>query len=851
MGTVVELRPARSTDEELDAAALLELGLASGRRQNRMRDAERYLRLAVAEARRAHETDVEVRAGNGLAYVLAAQGRTDDALDALGAALTHARGGALARLHLQHALVLQRAGRHEEALRPLRRGLAAFRRLGDAGGEAELRNNRGVLLTYLGRHTQATAEFERAERLHLSRGHAVLAAETRHNLGFVALRRGDLPTALARYEEAADALAALGVVRPAAMLDHAEALVAARLLPEARAVVGRALTSLAARGLDADLAEAHLLASTAARLDGDAAGAASSADAAHVAFTAQHRPGWAALAGHARLLAAEANGDRVAAAAMAPSVVEALASAGWRQATLDARLTAARLALGHGAADLARQQLEEARGLRRHGPAELRARAWHAEALVRLADGDTRGADAACRAGLTLLARHQATLGANELRVHAASASTQLAEIGLGLALRSRRAPRVLAWAERWRAGALRARPLRPPADPVLAGHLAELRSVAGRLEEAGFAATPAAGALHRREAELEHAIRQRSWQAPAVARRREAGHPPSADELATALGNRALAELVEHGDELWAVTLVEGRTRLHRLGPAAEVAAEIEALCFALRRLTRANGPAASRRAAAASARFAANRLDRLLFDPVAAALRDRSVVLVPTGGMHVVPWSTLPSFRGRPLSVAPSAELWLRTATRRAAPPGEGKVLVAGPGLASAEAEIEELAGDYPGATVLEGATATASNVAAALDGAGLAHVAAHGTFRSDNPLFSSLRLADGPLTVHDLEGLRATPRCLVLSACDAGLSTVHPGNELMGMSSAVLGLGSTNVVASVVPVPDAVARLVMVDFHRRLRAGAQPPQALAEAVEAHPPPDATATGFVCFGA
>ena len=851
MGTVVELRPLRRAEEELEAAALLELGLASGRRQNRMRDAEQYLRLAVAKARRTAEADVEVRAGNGLAHVLAAQGRTDDALDTLGAVLVHARGVDLARLHLQHALVLQRAGRHEEALQPMRRSLAAFRRLGDAGGEAELRNNRGVLLAYLGRHAQATAEFERAERLHLSRGQAVLAAETRHNLGFVALRRGDLATALARYEEAADGLAALGVVRPAALLDHAEALLAARLLPEARAVVGRAVASLAVRGLDADLAEAHLLASTAARLDGDPSAAAEAADAAHVAFTAQHRPGWAALAGHARLLAAEATGDRVSAAALAPSVVAALVRAGWRQATLDARLTAARLALGHGAIEQARHQLEAARGARRQGPAELRARAWHAEALVRLADGDARGADAACRAGLALLARHQASLGANELRVHAASASTELAEIGLGLALRSRRAPRVLAWAERWRAGALRPRPLRPPSDPVLAGHLAELRAVAGQLEEAGFAATPAGGALHRREAALEQAIRQRSWQAPTVAQRRDAGRPPSPGELAAALGERALAELIDHEGQLWAVTLVEGRARLHRLGSSAEVAAEIDALCFALRRLTRTRGPVASRGAAAASARFAGNRLDRLLFEPVAAALGDRSIVLVPTGGMHVVPWSALPSLRGRSLSVVPSAELWLRTATRRAGPAGAGKVLVAGPGLASAEAEIEELAGAYPDATVLEGATATAANVAAALDGAGLAHVAAHGRFRSDNPLFSSLRLADGPLTVHDLEGLRATPRCLVLSACDTGLSTVHPGNELMGMSSAVLGLGSTNVVASVVPVADAVARVVMVDFHRRLRAGALPPKALAEAVEAHPPPDATATGFVCFGA
>ena len=35
----------------------------------------------------------------------------------------------------------------------------------------------------------------------------------------------------------------------------------------------------------------------------------------------------------------------------------------------------------------------------------------------------------------------------------------------------------------------------------------------------------------------------------------------------------------------------------------------------------------------------------------------------------------------------------------------------------------------------------------------------MAAHGVFRDDNPLLSSLRLSDGDLTVYDLEGGKAT--------------------------------------------------------------------------------------------
>src|SRR5262249_58458645 len=84
--------------------------------------------------------------------------------------------------------------------------------------------------------------------------------------------------------------------------------------------------------------------------------------------------------------------------------------------------------------------------------------------------------------------------------------------------------------------------------------------------------------------------------------------------------------------------------------------------------------------------------------------------------------------------------------------------------------------------------GPDATARRVLKAMDGARLVHIAAHGSFRSDNPLFSSLSVADGPLTVHELERLGSAPRLLVLSACESGLSDVQSGDELMGFATAV---------------------------------------------------------------
>ena len=119
----------------------------------------------------------------------------------------------------------------------------------------------------------------------------------------------------------------------------------------------------------------------------------------------------------------------------------------------------------------------------------------------------------------------------------------------------------------------------------------------------------------------------------------------------------------------------------------------------------------------------------------------------------------------------------------------------------------------------------------------------------------MFSALDLADGPLTVHDLESMRRAPETLVLSACDSGLSAVQPGDELLGLAASLLAMGTRTLVASLLPVPDDATRSLMVDLHRRLRAGASPANALA-AAQGHGLASgddgalAAVASFVCIG-
>jgi CHAT domain-containing protein len=159
----------------------------------------------------------------------------------------------------------------------------------------------------------------------------------------------------------------------------------------------------------------------------------------------------------------------------------------------------------------------------------------------------------------------------------------------------------------------------------------------------------------------------------------------------------------------------------------------------------------------------------------------------------------------------------------------------VVAGPGLAAADEEAVAVAAIHPDSSLLPSAEATGAAVLRAIDGASLAHLATHGRFRADNPLFSSLLLADGPLVAHDLTALAVAPSCVVLSACESATSGRTAGDDLLGMLAVLFSLGTRSVVASLVLVPDDATARLMVDMHRGLAAGRPLAVALSEGRDA----------------
>ncbi|MCW2903257.1 MAG: Tetratricopeptide 4 [Streptosporangiaceae bacterium] len=774
--------------------------------------------------------------------LLAARGDVEGALAAADAAEPVLRGADADRLTANRAFALARSGLMDEAVATARRALPRLRAGDDPAALAGLLSTIGLAGVYRGELDCAesflTEAAVRAERSGLSHQ----AAAARSNLAFLATRRGDLSRALGLYAAVEPELTAERVAQ--CRFDRAETLIAAGLAAEARTLLAETLAEVQACGYGADVADGMLLLAHAELADGEPLRAGDTARKARGRFARQERTGWLPLLDHLWIRAAWAAGERSPVFLdRARTVMADLDRAGWAEAAADTRIVTAVAALRLGRGEQARELLGRVSAARWNGPVALRVAAWHATALERVSRADRRGAAAAIRAGLRVVEAHAAALGATELRAHAADLATDLADLGLRQAGSGRE---LLAAEERRRAITGRPAAVRPPADPLRAAALADLRRVSAELTSA-TAAGASTRELVRRLTALEAEVRTE-----ARTRVGSVGRPvaPRLDRLTGTLEDRGLVQFVRIGSELHAVTLVAGRCRRWSLGPYERGSRGVTFSRFNLRVLAQHGGedPAASAGLAAAVA-----DAEELLLTPLLRALGDRALVLAPTGVLHGLPWGALPALAGRPVTVVPSAAAWLRSRApvragrHEAAAPGdagERVVLVAGPDLAHARAEVAALAGVYPGATVLAGSSARAGTVRRELDGASLAHVAAHGEFRDDNALFSRLLLTDGPLIAYDLDGLRRAPRVVVLSACDAGRADA--GHAVMGMVGVLLDLGAATVVASVAPVGDEATREFMVAFHELLSDGLAPSAALAAL-----PRTPAVAGFTCFGA
>jgi tetratricopeptide (TPR) repeat protein len=758
----------------------------------------------------------------------------------------------LVRSH--RALLLHRAGRvadgleaFDEAIPLLERGFAE--QVGDPVIVAGAYLNRGTSYIFLAQLQAAADDFARCIELCDRHDLDWLAAKARHNLGYVAYLTGDLPTALRRYEEteASYRESATGLL-PALHLDRARALLAAGLASDAARLLEESIPKLRRQLAGQDLAEAEVVLAAATLLDGQTLRAKRWARRAERRFTKRGNTRWAAVAALAGLRAEAA--DALACGRIPPrlpiqarKLAETLRALLLEDETGVALMLGARMELRRGEPCAAEVLLDQVPRQRATTPLDHRMLLRLCRAELAVARGDRRQALAQARRGLTELGRARDRMGGLELVCGTAVHGERLGELAVRVVLDGPRpsARQLFGWLERTRAQVYRYEPLPAIDDPELAEKVTTLRTLRRSVQMDRVAGRRVL-AQERRAATLEREVLRQGWYATPWGRPRPVA---SLEVVRARLGERALVSFAVSGDELMAVVVTGERIVLARLGSAAETTEWARRLHADLDVLAPDGLSPAIAAVVLGSASRSADVLDERLIAPLLAHVSDRELVIVPTGGLYAVPWGSLPSLRGRPVVVAPSATAWL--SADRSTSAGAEIVLARGPLLGEHLAEERELLEVYPSAVCLSGRAGTVAAVLAALDGASVAHLAAHGEHEPTNAMFSRLELADGPLFAYELSRLGRPPRQVVLAACELAMNHIRPGDEALGFAGGLLAGGVRTVVAANSQVGDGAAAAAMVDYHRGVARGERPAVALAAAVSADP----FRRPFICLGA
>jgi len=222
-------------------------------------------------------------------------------------------------------------------------------------------------------------------------------------------------------------------------------------------------------------------------------------------------------------------------------------------------------------------------------------------------------------------------------------------------------------------------------------------------------------------------------------------------------------------------------------------------------------------------------------LLAPIRHVLNSQHLVFVPHGLLHYVPFHALHDGDSylvdrHSVSYAPSASVYAVCQAKQGIASGDSLILgvpdVQAPLI---QAEAEALSRILRNPRLFLGETATEEVLRTHGRNSRVVHIATHGYFRQDNPMFSSIRLGTSHLSLYDLSYLQLPADLIVLSGCATGLNVVSPGDELMGLVRGLLQAGAQSLVLSLWDVHDESTKEFMIGFYTRLQAGLTKPKAM----------------------
>lgn len=822
---------------------------------------ERYQAALVLLEALGRDTDVG-RTLSGALHSLIYLGRYDQALEwaARARAIFERLGDTLrlARLDSNSGNILYRQDRFEEAQALYTRAYAAFQDSGTPEDIAAALSNMAVCAISLNDFQRALAHYREARAWCERHGMPLLVAEADYNIAYLHYLRGEYAQAIELYQEARAHCRKLDDRYHQALcdLDQSEMYLELNLSEDGGQLAARALERFRQLGMGYEAAKATAFLAIATSHQGRTDRALQLFNDARKMFVRERNQVWPALIDLYKALVLYQDGRFARARRLCGAAFAFFNKSSLEGKAAVCELLLARLHLEAGELDAAgtRCRAALARAERVSSPA-LSCQGWFVLGGVEEARNGPEAARAAYQRSHACLENLRSQLRGEELKIAFLKDKLAIYENLVALSLDAPHAAfgyieqaksRSLADLIAFRAQALPATNATP-----LAGRIRELREELNwsyrqiELREVRPGGPAELERLRRRARRCEDQL-ARVLQDLETADREflslQNARTASLDAVAAALpGDTMLLEYYLARGTLYVGLLGGGRLRIVPLGPADEVQHLFRLLRFQLSKF-RLGG--AYLRTFGATLHAATDAHLRELYGrliaPVRAELSGERLVIVPHGFLHYLPFHALGG-GGRYLcdefaiSYAPSASVYVLCGAKGDGASAQSLVLGIPDELAPyIREEVEAVAPILPAARLFLGDEASEARLREFGPASRFIHIATHGLFRQDNPMFSSIRLGGSQLTLFDLYQLRLAADLVTLSGCGTGLNVVVAGDELLGLVRGLLYAGARTVLVSLWDVHDQSTAQFMQCFYSKLRETSDKTLSLRSAME-----------------
>jgi CHAT domain-containing protein/tetratricopeptide (TPR) repeat protein len=773
----------------------------------------------------------------------------------------------LARLELNVGNVHHRQDRFADALRSYERAYDGLVRHGNEEGIAVALGNIAMCLISLNDFPRALETHQRARAFCEQQGMPRQVALADYNIAYLYYFRGQYGRAIDALKATREASHGLGdaYVASLCLLDLAEIYLELNLSAEASEMAAQARAGFGKLQIGYEAAKALAYLAIAHGQQGKVLRALELCAEARVLFVAEQNSVWPALLDLYQALILFGAGRLFESRRHCVAALEAFRSPTLASKAILCRLLLARLALRMNDIDAARAECDTAQaGLLALDLPALGFQLHYVKGQIEQAAGRPARAFEAYRQAQTFLETLRSSLRGEELKIAFMKNKLEVYEGLVDLSLTGTGdeggTTQAFAYVEQAKSRSLQELLLRA-ATPVVshAGKSELVRRVSDLREELNWY-------YHRIEAEqlaaeehtaeriegLQSEVRAHEGELLRVLREMPASESESLEMLApvslsleeirrTLPADAMIVEYFRIGSRLLALLVSRDRLEVVPVALVPRVQHILRLLQFQLAwaRPGSAEHTPVSREPSLAATRSHLSDLYRELVGPLRSRMDAAHLIFVPHSLLHYVPFHALydghrhliDSFS---ISYAPSATIY--ALCQRRVPTTDTTSLVLGVPDAQTPFILDEarsVAARLPGAELYTGMDATAAILRERGAGRRFLHIAAHGFFRPDNPMFSGIRLGDSYLTLYDLYNLKLPVELVTLSACVTGRSVIAAGDELLGLARGLFRAGAASLLLTLWEVPDQSTAEFMTGFYDRAVTAHNRAAALRDAV------------------